>query len=244
MATFSGVQVVDMRVRGDLLAAAALDGSFLLLNLKNAQQNTLKLPRTPINLTFAGEEVAVLMDEMVGFVNIMTLEVVCFKVPSGSCRLEAGNSCFFLAVGSNLYRTNRDFTEKEAFPSSHSASITDIKLSPSGEYLASSDTQRLIFIWSPTTLTVLQDQMVYHSGKVVQVCWTPDSRYLVSGAIDKSVIVWKVLHSWRQVIGDCHRLGVTAVTVGEQREDCVQVVSTGEDLTVKVWTVRLTKYLD
>jgi len=226
-----------MRVQGDLLAAVALDASFLLLNLATLQKNTLKLPKTPINLAFSGEEVAVLMEEMVALVNFSTLAVAFHPVPVNSCRLEAGFNCFFLAIGSNLYQFDRGFTSKAAFPAAHTVNITDLKLSPSGEFLASSDTQRLIYIWTATTLTIAMDQMVYHAGKVTQVAWAPDSRYLVTGSIDKSVIVWKVGEDRRCILGDCHRLGVTAVLVSQQREGEMEVVSTGEDLTIKQWRV-------
>lgn len=227
--------MVDMRVQGDLLAAVALDASLLIFNLTTLQQNTLKLPKTPINLAFSGDEIAVLMEETVALVNLSTLSVTFHPVPAQSCRLEAGFGGFFLAIGSNLHRFSPDFSTKTPFPPAHTVHITDLKLSPSGELLASADTQRLIYVWTVATLTVAMDQMVYHAGKVTQVCWTPDSRYLVTGSIDKSVIVWKVREDRRVIIGDCHRLGVTSVLVSRQKEGEMEVISTGEDLTIKQW---------
>jgi WD40 repeat protein len=237
IASFNGVQVVDMRVQGNVLAAVALDGSFLLLNLANMQKNTLKLPKTPINLAFSDSEVAILMEEMVALVNITTLEVAYYPVPGNSCRLEAGFNCFFLAIGSGLHRFSRDFSEKASFPSAHTVNITDLKASPSGEYLASADTQRLIYIWTVSTLTIAQDQMVYHAGKVTQICWSPDSRFLLTGSIDKTVILWRIREDRRCIISDCHRLGVTSVLISKQNEGEIEVISTGEDLTIKQWRV-------
>ena len=228
--------IVDMRTCDGWLAAVGLDGKCFVRDMRAGVNAETKLPRTPLNLTFAGEgEVAVLLADGLA----VTLPVNCstvseFKVPQAACRLESGHGCFYLAVGTALHRYSRQFTAEAEFPPAHRAQITDLKLSPSGEFLASADTERLIFIWNAQSLQIVQSQMVYHTSRVTQLSWSPDSAYLVSGSVDKSVIVWKVLQDDRLIIPDAHRLGVTSVL------SCGSVViSTGEDLTIKVWRVPL-----
>lgn len=230
-----GVAAVNLRCSGDWLAAAGLDGKCLALNLASGSLSVVKLSRTPVNLCFTGGELAVLLtDGLAVTMPLGSTETTEFRLPQNACRLEAGSSCFYLAVGSSLHRYSREFTAEAEFPAAHRAQVTDLKLSPSGEYLASSDTERMIFIWSATSHELLQSQMVYHTSRVTELCWSPDSCYLVSGSVDKSVIVWKVLQEERLIIADAHRLGVTSVVCRGS-----EVISTGEDLTIKVWRVPL-----
>lgn len=96
----------------------------------------------------------------------------------------------------------------------HSAEVTALRFSPSGEFLASSDAQKQILVWSlgGDTPEVKISDWVLHTTRVTCLDWLPDSRKLLSGSLDQKVFVWNVDDPKTKVeIKQAHQGGVSSV---------------------------------
>ncbi|MEG2556802.1 MAG: hypothetical protein RSA53_12040, partial [Odoribacter sp.] len=69
---------------------------------------------------------------------------------------------------------------------------TAISLSPSGSNFAVANSKFLIEIWSLETRNVLLGKLKGHSDAICALDYSRDTRYLVSGSLDKTVKIWDV----------------------------------------------------
>ena len=70
--------------------------------------------------------------------------------------------------------------------------VSVIKVSHGGNLVASGDAKKNVFIWDSITREILIDRFVYHTAKVFDISWTSDDNFLISGGLDKSIILWNV----------------------------------------------------
>ena len=73
-----------------------------------------------------------------------------------------------------------------------------------------------------------------HSGNVYSVCWSPDGKYLASGSIDKTLIIWDANSGQRLKPLEGHSSTVDSVSWSP---DGKYLASGSEDNTVKIWGV-------
>jgi WD40 repeat protein len=66
-----------------------------------------------------------------------------------------------------------------------------IAFSPDGKYLASSNGEKTVKLWS-FKLKKVVITLQGHSNTVNSVAFSPDSKYLISGSKDKIVKTWSV----------------------------------------------------
>lgn len=86
----------------------------------------------------------------------------------------------------------------------HTSTINAVRYSPNGQYLASGSDDQMVIIWSlksvPAEFGKLEEviqwghprQLRGHVGDVMDLCWSNDSNYLVSGSLDGTAILWNI----------------------------------------------------
>ncbi|MEM9948462.1 MAG: NB-ARC domain-containing protein [Cyanobacteria bacterium P01_D01_bin.36] len=125
-------------------------------------------------------------------------------------------------------------------------SIRTMAFSPSGELLATGDTNSEIWLWqtvlSPTAGDITSHTSTFqgHKNWVCSVAFSPDGTQLVSGSADRTIKLWDV------ATGDClktlegHSNWVMSVAFSP---DGTQLVSGSADRTIKLWEIATSECL-
>jgi WD40 repeat protein len=101
----------------------------------------------------------------------------------------------------------------------HKSEVTCIKLSHDGNFVASGDSTKNVFIWKSSTKEIVNNRFVFHSAKVFEIDWSSDDTNLVSASLDRSVIVWDLPSKSKvKVFSDVDVEVVTAVTFVNDKE--------------------------
>ncbi|XP_058464649.1 chromatin assembly factor 1 subunit B [Malaya genurostris] len=104
----------------------------------------------------------------------------------------------------------------------HQRAVNAVRWSPNGELLASGDDESVIFIWKQKGETEVlnivdatndQDKEIWitlkilrgHMEDVYDLCWSPNSMYLISGSVDNTAMVWDVNKGKSQHIFSDHK---------------------------------------
>ena len=72
----------------------------------------------------------------------------------------------------------------------HERSVSSVKFSPDGEWIASSSADQSVRLWSART-SKFDKSLVGHDGGVSDVAWSADSRLLATASDDKLVKLWE-----------------------------------------------------
>jgi WD repeat-containing protein 1 (actin-interacting protein 1) len=127
-----------------------------------------------------------------------------------------------------------DLSPKKTVIDGNRGAITALAYSPNGELLAVADTDRKLLAYDPKSGELKFNEWVFHSARVNCVSWSSDSLHAVSGGLDRDIYVWSVEKPMKSIaIKGAHQEGVTGVSFSDNNT----IVSTGQDASVKVWSV-------
>ncbi|CAN7990105.1 unnamed protein product [Ixodes hexagonus] len=119
----------------------------------------------------------------------------------------------------------------------HAGAITDVRFSPDGQYLAASDSNRMVRLYVSSTYELAHNlDWCFHTARVNCIGWSPDSKFLATGSLDTGVIIWSTEQPMKHInIKKAHpQSQITRLAW----LDNSTIVSAGQDSNVKIWEVK------
>ncbi|CAI5442692.1 unnamed protein product [Caenorhabditis angaria] len=131
---------------------------------------------------------------------------------------------------------NRKFEIIQILQQPNSSQITDVSFSPNGNYLAVTDNQRRVIVYSIAQNFNIILNRVNHLGKVNCVSWSPNNSRIATGGLDNSIIIWNVKYGDEEpiLIKAAHKMSSINKIVWI---DDNQIASAGQDSNLKIWSV-------
>lgn len=150
--------------------------------------------------------------------------------------LSASRDNTLIAWGANPDRHSEenDYGIAERRLEGHSAFVSDVALSNTGEFAVSASWDCSLRLWNLQT-GQCQYKFLGHTKDVLAVTFSPDNRQIVSGGRDSALRVWNVRGECMHTLTkDAHKDWVSCVRFSPSLETPL-IVSGGWDNTVKVW---------
>lgn len=118
----------------------------------------------------------------------------------------------------------------------HRGGVTSVKYSPDGTYLAAADSNRKIVLYKTDGYVPAHDnEWGFHTAKVNCLAWSPNSKTLASGGLDTNLIAWFPAQPTKHFIIK-HAHPQSQITRVAFVNDTL-LASTGQDATVRIWSV-------
>lgn len=135
-------------------------------------------------------------------------------------------------------------TQSKSFPALRAAP-TLIRISPDGKYAAVADNTGKYTLYNTADASVVTTRWAFHSSKVLDAQWTPDSAFIVSGGLDTGILIYSVARPAKVLkFLLAHQTGVSGLqwTSYDAEKKTATFISTGLDGVVKSWVVDLSVY--
>lgn len=135
--------------------------------------------------------------------------------------------------------------------STHTGTVTSVRFSPNGQYLASGSDDRVVIIWHKeeaipglgstfgsgekhTENWRSYRRLLGHDNDIQDLCWSYDSQLVVSVGLDSSIIVWNGTTFERLKRIEAHQSHVKGITFDPAGK---YFATESDDRTIKVWRV-------
>ncbi|KAK6148677.1 hypothetical protein DH2020_019589 [Rehmannia glutinosa] len=197
------------------------------------QPKDLSLALLSPNIALVSVETGVVIldgSKVVSTINLGFTVTACAIAPNGTEAIVGGQDGKL-----NVYSITGDTLKEEAVLEKHRGAITVIRYSPDVSMFASADANREAVVWDSASREVKLKNMLYHTARINCLAWSPDSSMVATGSLDTCVIIYEVDKpaSNRITIKGAHLGGVYGLAFADERN----VVSSGEDACIRVWTV-------
>ncbi|KAK6456593.1 actin interacting protein 1 [Scheffersomyces xylosifermentans] len=117
-----------------------------------------------------------------------------------------------------------------------------IRISPDGKYAAVADLAGKYTLYG-SDATVVTTRWAFHSSKVIDAKWTPDSQFVISGGLDTGLFLYSVKKPSKVLkFPLAHQIGVSGVEWISYDGTQGQFVTIGLDGVLKLWKVDLSVY--
>ncbi|KAK6123070.1 hypothetical protein DH2020_043189 [Rehmannia glutinosa] len=197
------------------------------------QPKDLSLALLSPNIALVSVETGVVIldgSKVVSTINLGFTVTACAIAPNGTEAIVGGQDGKL-----HVYSITGDTLKEEAVLEKHRGAITVIRYSPDVSMFASADANREAVVWDSASREVKLKNMLYHTARINCLAWSPDSSMVATGSLDTCVIIYEVDKpaSNRITIKGAHLGGVYGLAFADERN----VVSSGEDACIRVWTV-------
>lgn len=237
-------QVQDMTVGKDLVYTCGLDDTIRAIDMKSNQYSTsfgtIKLSVQPKGIAASGDKLIVAgVNELLVYEGQNLKSNLKINYESSSVAIHPNGKD--VAIGGNsdskvhIYSlSGSQLTEDKVLE--HRGGVTAVKYSPDGAYLAAADSNRKIVLYKVGDYAPAHNnEWGFHTARVNCLAWSPNSKALVSGGLDTNLIVWFPEQPGKHfIIKHAHpQSQITRVAFISDK----LVASTGQDATVRVWSI-------
>lgn len=226
-----------------LIASIEIGKKLAICDISTMSVEKLDIEEEPISVTFdqSSNHILVLAhNNTVIKVNADTKQTETFHLPFECRRAAWSHGNIYITDTSHNIHLTSDLTTFQLLNKIHNNEISDLKVSPNGEYLATADSNRYIYVWKTEDNSIVRDRWTYHNSRITELNWSADSKYVVTGSVDYSIILWNVESDAPvQIVKQAHKLGVNSTCFGKSDEGKVRVFSSGNDYSIKKWVITL-----
>jgi len=238
-----GNQINTVCIQGGNLVSCAQDDTVRVTPLSSRQYSDsgVKLGTTPSDIAVGRKDTKLIVAATIDSIDVIKDgKVSKHAVKYQPMTIDISVDELEVAVGGKdnniyLYSLSGDKLTEKTVLKGHRGPLTAVVYSPDGQHLASSDTNRDIFVWDRKTNQIKIQGWVYHTARVNSLAWSPDSLHIVSGSLDGNIYVWDTQNTTKRVaIKEAHRGGVNVVLWMDDNT----VASAGHDCTIKTWSIK------
>ncbi|XP_075714239.1 WD repeat-containing protein 1 [Rhinoderma darwinii] len=247
--TFSGKghtnQVSSMAIdRSNQLVTCSMDDTVRFTNVTDqaySPQNAVKLDVQPKSIAVGtgGYAVTVCIGQIVLLKDkkkVSVIDSLEYEPETVAIHPDSGEVAVGGADGNiHLYSIQGNSLKDEGKSLLVKAAVTSLAYSNDGAFLAATDVNRGVTVFTVADGYAEKDRFYGHHAKVVCVAWSPDNEHFATGGMDMMVFVWTLSDSdTRLKMPDTHRLHHVS---GLAWLDEHTLVTVSHDSCVKQWTV-------
>lgn len=243
---FHKAQIQKLITTEKFLVTVSIDDTLSLMNLPSAEKSvspkSVKLTGQPRSVDLKQDCVAVACQKEILVFDTNLTRKAALTVPAVLTCIALNPDAKILAVGGEdntvrVYDYGGGDSLKLVKELQHGGIITDMAFSPDGLLLAVCDAARRVVPYKvPCYELASPKEWTFHTARVNCLSWSPDSKFLATGSLDTSIIVWSLGQPGEYpLIMKCAHPMSQITGVGWL--DRQTVVSAGQDANVKQWHV-------